>query len=27
LTTVAVFTGDEPPTSDAGMCASYIYQD
>jgi len=27
LTTVAVFTGDEPPESSADMCASYTYQD
>jgi hypothetical protein len=27
LTAVAVFTGDNPPTSDEGMCASYVYQD
>jgi len=27
LTEVAVFTGENPPMSDEGMCASYIYQD
>lgn len=27
LTTVAVFTGDEPPESSDEMCASYTYQD
>jgi hypothetical protein len=27
LTAVAVFTGDNPPKSDEGMCASYVYQD
>lgn len=25
LTAIAVFTGDEPPQSDAEMCASYFY--
>jgi hypothetical protein len=26
LTVIAVFTGDEPPRSDAEMCASYYYE-
>ncbi|MBX3579047.1 MAG: hypothetical protein KF723_17755 [Rhizobiaceae bacterium] len=27
MTTIAVFTGDDPPSSDADMCASYLYED
>jgi hypothetical protein len=27
LTEVAVFTGEDPPRSDEGMCAAYVYQD
>jgi hypothetical protein len=27
LTEVAVFTGEDPPKGNEGMCASYVYQD